>query len=133
MGDPCSPSNAGQRAGACLVRPWALTASFAVAIWCVFAFATFATATALRHELWVMQQKTHGPVQFEITLLHTSDAVQAWIRRGWLKPDNYNSYSLVAPWLTAHVHEAVRPHRNPLGRGDRARPGCVWYTFDAPI
>jgi integrase len=36
----------------------------------------------------VMQQKTRRPVQFEITL-PTREAVQAWIRRAGLKPDNY--------------------------------------------
>ena len=38
----------------------------------------------------VMQQKTHRPVQFEVTP-PTRDAIQAWIRRAGLKPDDYEA------------------------------------------
>ena len=66
----------------------------------------------------VMQQKTSRPVQFEIAE-PTRGAVAAWIKEAGLRSEVY--------LFPSHLHEsyhlehpAIRPHRQFLGRGNRA-------------
>lgn len=58
----------------------------------------------------VMQQKTSHPVQFEITSV-TREAVQAWIRKAKLKPDDYLFPSRVHDSL----HLGTRQYARILG------------------
>lgn len=59
----------------------------------------------------VMQQKTSHPVQFEITSV-TREAVQAWIRKAKLKPDDYLFPSRVhdSPHLGTRQYARILGH-----------------------
>lgn len=56
--------------------------------------------TQVASRAMVMQQKTHRPVQFEITPT-TRESVEAWIRKAGLRPDDYLFPSRVH--ASAHV------------------------------
>lgn len=64
--------------------------------------------TQLLHRATVMQQKTHRPVQFEITEL-TRRAVEAWLTKACLRNDNYLFPSRVhgSPHITTRQYARI--------------------------
>lgn len=60
--------------------------------------------------LWsmVMQQKTHRPVQFEITRM-TTDSMQAWITHAGLRPSDYlfPSRLMESPHLSTRQYACI--------------------------
>jgi hypothetical protein len=68
--------------------------------------------TQLLHRATVMQQKTHQPVQFEITSL-TRQAVESWLAKANLRSDNYLLPQQRAR-ISTHYNAAICANRASL-------------------
>jgi hypothetical protein len=75
----------------------------------------------------VMQQKTHQPVQFEVTE-QTRSAVSEWIKQAKLKSDDYLFPSRIHDSPHNH-HPAICPDRGKMGGEHRVEPCGLRNTF----
>jgi len=77
----------------------------------------------------IMQQKTHRPVQFEITE-QTRDSLKSWIRAGQAQ-----SGSVPVPQPPAQIASsfdpAIWPDRRTVGQIHWVRPNRLWDPHDA--
>ena len=67
--------------------------------------------SAIASRATIMQQKTHRPVQFELTLA-TRDALEAWVHQGNLRADDY----LFPSRLHASAHIGTRQYARIVHR-----------------
>ena len=75
----------------------------------------------------VLQQKTHQPVQFEITE-QTREALTNWISHHHFRPDDY-----LFPSRIKHAHHlshsTICPDRPQVGRDDWPQYLTLWHAF----